>query len=95
MDADLYAKFLNLIGELQHPEDVVTLRALREAIDQRLATIQFDLLLVWAQQGYHKNPPGLVCDACGAPTFSKEDGGWERIKCTSMLCGITRSVAVG
>lgn len=95
MDADLCTRFLNLIGELQHPEDVVTLRALREAIDQRLATIQFDLMLSWVQQGYSKNPPGLVCDACGAPTYGKQDGAVERIKCTSMLCGITRSVAVG
>lgn len=94
MDADKYALFLQLVGDMDDPESLVTLRAMMEKLQEMMGAIQFDLMLSWAQQGWGKNPPGLVCPTCGAGTFGREDGGVEFIKCTNMLCGITHQVRV-
>ncbi len=94
MDADKVTIFKQMIDELDAPEDLLTLRAVREAVDTQMGAIQFDLMLSWAQQGWGKNPPGLVCPTCGAGTFGREVGGIEYIKCTNMMCGITHQVKV-
>jgi hypothetical protein len=94
MDADKVTIFKQLIADMDDPESLLTLRAMRDVVDTQLGAIQFDLMLSWAQQGWGKNPPGLVCPTCGSSTFGREDGGIEYVKCTNMLCGITHQVRV-
>lgn len=94
MDADKFAQFKQLISDMDEPESLITLRAMVETLQQAMAGIQFDLMLSWMQQGWAKNPPGLVCHVCGAPTYGKQDGSTELVKCTDLMCGITRKVMV-
>lgn len=94
MDGDKLTVFKQLIDELDAPEDLITLRAMQDVLTTRMGAIQFDLMLSWAQQGWGKNPPGLVCPSCGAGTYGREVDGVEYVKCTDMMCGITHQVRV-
>ena len=95
MDGDKLTQFEELIVDLDEPESIVTLAAMRETLEQRLAAVQFDLMMQWAAQGWQPNAPGLVCQECGAATYGKQTGSTELVKCTDIFCGAMRTVQVG
>lgn len=94
MDGDLMARFSRVIGELD-TEDLVTLQGMVEMLDERIAQVQFDLMLEWRAQGWRPNAPGLRCEGCGGATWGKDDGRVELVKCVDVGCGHVKRVMVG
>lgn len=74
--------------------DLDTLAAIQELIEQRGAELQFERLVAWSQAGWSLNPPGLRCGLCDAPTWGRQRGRREQIRCVNPACGATREVFV-
>jgi len=91
MDADAVNIFNQMVANAEYPTLLYFQERLKHAIDTEEAIQQFQ----WHTRGYKTNPDGLRCELCGAPTYGKQIGRIESIKCSDFLCNHTKNVAVG
>lgn len=92
MDSDVLTRFEADLAGMSLPDDLPTLLGMQEKLTQHVAAIQFELMMDWRRQGWRPNAPGLRCQQCDAPTWGKQEGRRELIKCTNLLCGVVREV---
>jgi len=93
MDGDMLRQVDGLLQQLD-AEDLITLHGVAELVQERITTVQFELMLEWKAQGWQPNPPGLRCDACGGRTWGKDEGRQELVKCIDVACGHLKYVMV-
>ena len=94
MDADLLRELELLLVDLTE-EDLLTVIAMKERVNDTLVALQFEMMGLWHYQGFKPSSPGLRCRECNGNTWGRVEGAWEVIRCVDVMCGASRRLKVG